>query len=55
LESVEIVRAMSAALPKMFERDAIQPDDLPLLGALIDIVVHGKPVDLPFDKFFGRP
>jgi len=55
LESVEIVRAMSVALPKVFERGALQPEDLPLMGALIDIVVHGKPVDLPFGKFFGRP
>ena len=52
LESVEIVRAMSLALPKMFERGAIHPDDLPLLRALIDIIVYGKPVDLPFDRFF---
>ena len=54
LESAEIVRAMSVALPKIFERGALQPDDLPLMGALIDTVVYGKPVNLPFDKFFGN-
>jgi len=54
LESVEIVHAMSVALPKMSERGALQPDDLPLMGALIDTVVYGKPVNLPFDKFFGN-
>ncbi|MEW5718830.1 MAG: glycerol-3-phosphate dehydrogenase [Chloroflexota bacterium] len=54
LESVEIVRAMSRALPKMFERGSVKPDDLPLLRALIDIVVHGKPASLPFDQFFGN-
>lgn len=54
LESVEIVRAMSVALPQMFARGVIAPDDLPLLRALIDIVVHGKLADLPFDKFFGN-
>jgi glycerol-3-phosphate dehydrogenase (NAD(P)+) len=54
LESAEIVRAMSVALPKVFERGALQPEDLPLMGALIDVVVSGKPVDLPFDKFFRQ-
>ncbi len=53
LESVEIVRAMSAALPKMFERGVIAPDDLPLLRALIDIVVNDKLIELPFDDFFS--
>lgn len=54
LESVEIIRAMNIALVKMFERGTLMPNDLPLLRALIDIVVHGKPVDLPFDQFFGH-
>ena len=54
LESAEIVRAMSIALPKMFERCVVTPDDLPLMSALIDVVVNGKPVDLPFDKFFRQ-
>lgn len=51
LESVEIIRAMSATLPKMFER-GVKPEELPLLRALIDVVVNGKPVDLPFEDFF---
>jgi glycerol-3-phosphate dehydrogenase (NAD(P)+) len=54
LESVEIVRAMSVALPKMFARGVIAPDDLPLLRALIDVVANGQPVELPFNKFFGH-
>jgi glycerol-3-phosphate dehydrogenase (NAD(P)+) len=54
LESAEIIRAMGVALPKVFERGTLQPDDLPLLCALIDIVVNDKSVDLPFDKFFRQ-
>jgi glycerol-3-phosphate dehydrogenase (NAD(P)+) len=54
LESAEIVRAMSVALPKIFERGMLQPDEVPLMRALIDIVVHSKLVDLPFDAFFGN-
>jgi hypothetical protein len=38
----------------MFKRSGLTPDDLPLMSALIDVVVNGKPVDLPFDKFFGE-
>jgi glycerol-3-phosphate dehydrogenase (NAD(P)+) len=53
LESVEIIRAMNTALPKLFAQ-GVKPDELPLMRALIDIVVHGKSVNLPFDAFFGN-
>jgi glycerol-3-phosphate dehydrogenase (NAD(P)+) len=52
LESVEIIRAMDCALPKMFERGLLKPDELPLMRALIGVVVYGRPADLPFDAFF---
>jgi glycerol-3-phosphate dehydrogenase (NAD(P)+) len=54
LESIEIIRAMSCALPKMFECGLVRPDELPLMRALIDVVVYDKPADLPFDAFFGN-
>jgi glycerol-3-phosphate dehydrogenase (NAD(P)+) len=54
LESVEIIRAMGAALPKIIERGNITLDELPLMRTLVDIVVKGRPADLPFDKFFGN-
>jgi glycerol-3-phosphate dehydrogenase (NAD(P)+) len=53
LEAAEIVRTMGTALPKLTRRGIVGPDELPLLRALIDIVVHSSPVDLPFDAFFG--
>jgi glycerol-3-phosphate dehydrogenase (NAD(P)+) len=52
LEAVEILRAMGEALPKLTERDILAPEDLPLLRALVDIVVHGYPVELAVDSFF---
>jgi glycerol-3-phosphate dehydrogenase (NAD(P)+) len=51
LEAVEILRAMDTALPGLITRNIVAPDELPLMRALIDIVVHGHPVDLPFDQF----
>jgi glycerol-3-phosphate dehydrogenase (NAD(P)+) len=53
LEAVEIVRSMSKALPNLEARGAIGPEELPLLRALVDVVVHGKAVDMPLDAFFG--
>jgi glycerol-3-phosphate dehydrogenase (NAD(P)+) len=52
LEAVEIIRAMSCALPKLVEGGTLAPDELPLMRALIDIVVYNQPVRLPFDRFF---
>jgi hypothetical protein len=54
LEAVEIIRAMSRALPKMIQRHQIRPDELPLMRALIDLVVYDKRVDIPFDAFWSN-
>lgn len=53
LEAAEIVRTMGTALPRLTERGVVGPDELPLLRALIDVVVRGRPVELPFEEFFG--
>jgi glycerol-3-phosphate dehydrogenase (NAD(P)+) len=52
LESAEIIRTMGEALPKLAARGLIAPDDFPLLRTLVDIVVNGRPVDLPLNTFF---
>ena len=52
LEAAECVQVMGDALPKLEARGIIGPQDFPLLHALVDIVVHGRPVDLPLDGFF---
>ena len=53
LEAVEMIRMMGATLPMWAERGLLRPDELPLMRALADVVVHGRPVHLPWDRFFG--
>ncbi len=52
LEGAETVRVMGDARPKLEARGLIAHEDVPLMRALVDIVVHGCPVDLPLDRFF---
>jgi glycerol-3-phosphate dehydrogenase (NAD(P)+) len=52
LEAAEIVRVMGEALPKLTARGVVGPEEFPLLRALADIVVHGRPVEVPLDAFF---
>jgi len=54
LEAADCVLVMGEALPKLVARGVADLEDFPLMGALIDIVVHGQPVDLPLDAFFSR-
>ncbi len=52
LEAAMIVRQMGEALPKLTARGMLAPDELPLLRALSDIIVHNRPAQLPLDAFF---
>jgi glycerol-3-phosphate dehydrogenase (NAD(P)+) len=52
LEAAMIVRVMGEALPKLTARGILSPEDLPLLRALVEIVVHDSRIDLPLDAFF---
>ncbi len=53
LEGAEIARVMGDALPRLQERGVIAPQDFPLMRALVDIVVHGRSVDVPLDTFLS--
>ena len=53
LESAEIVREMGKALPGLVERGRLRPDELPMLRLLIDVLVHGRPANVPLERFFG--
>jgi glycerol-3-phosphate dehydrogenase (NAD(P)+) len=53
LESAEIVRVMGQALPRLVAGGRLRPEELPLMRTLIDVVVHGQPVSIPTDAFFG--
>jgi glycerol-3-phosphate dehydrogenase (NAD(P)+) len=49
LEGAETVRVMGTALPKLEARGLMARQDLPLMRALVEIVVHGRPVDLSLE------
>lgn len=53
LESAAIVLMMGKGIPRLVEQGKLRADDLPFLNALVDVLSHGKPLNLPFDKFFG--
>jgi glycerol-3-phosphate dehydrogenase (NAD(P)+) len=53
LESAEIVRVMGQALPRLVRRGLLGPEELPLMRALVEVVVHGRPVEILPDAFFG--
>ena len=52
LEGAEIVAVMGRALPGLVARGKLGAEELPLLRALIDVVVNGRPVELLLDRFF---
>ena len=51
LESVEIIRTMGEALPKLADRGLCDRKNFPLIQMLADIVVREQPVDFPLDAF----
>lgn len=53
LESVETLRVMHDALPILEGAGKVRTDEVPLLWHLSQIVAEGKPVDIPWDRFFG--
>jgi glycerol-3-phosphate dehydrogenase (NAD(P)+) len=52
LEAAMIVQVMGQALPQLAARGVIAPDEFPLLRALVEVVVHGRPAELPVDAFY---
>lgn len=52
LEAAMIVEQMGRALPRLTARGLLAAEELPLLRSLIDVVVHGRPIDLPLDALF---
>jgi glycerol-3-phosphate dehydrogenase (NAD(P)+) len=51
LESVEIIKRVTRSMPKLAKRGLLNMDDFPLLLHLDEIINHGKPVNIPWDKF----
>jgi glycerol-3-phosphate dehydrogenase (NAD(P)+) len=53
LEGAAIIHVMAAVVPRLEARGLIRNEDLPLLRALIDILVHKRPAEYALDTFFG--
>ncbi|GMV14904.1 MAG: glycerol-3-phosphate dehydrogenase [NAD(P)+] [Polyangiaceae bacterium] len=53
LECLDILRVMRAALPSLRALGAIGQNSVPLLEHLAEVALDGKPVAVPFARFFG--
>jgi glycerol-3-phosphate dehydrogenase (NAD(P)+) len=53
LEGAAIVQVMGTIIPRFVSLGRVKNEDLPLIRMLIDILVHGRPVNLALDTFFG--
>ena len=53
LEGAAIVQVMGTVVPRLISQGRVKSEDLPLMRMLIDTLVHGRPVNLALDTFFG--
>ena len=53
LEGAAIVQVMGTVVPRLISQGRVKSEDLPLMRMLIEILVHGRPVNLALDTFFG--
>jgi glycerol-3-phosphate dehydrogenase (NAD(P)+) len=54
LECLEILAVLARALPFYEARGEIKRAELPLLWHLMEVAREGRPVAVPFDRFFGE-
>jgi glycerol-3-phosphate dehydrogenase (NAD(P)+) len=52
LESADTVRVVGGALPRLY-LGKLAPGSLPLMEHLHEVIVEGKPIDMPFARFFA--
>ncbi len=53
LEGAAAIRELGGALSKLGERGIVEPRDFPLLRHLYEVIELERPVDMPWDSFFG--
>ncbi len=53
LEGAVAISEIGGALPKLTERGVIGADDFPLLRCLYDVIGLQRPLDIPWERFFG--
>jgi glycerol-3-phosphate dehydrogenase (NAD(P)+) len=54
IEGAELAQAVGPTLEAMVAQGSLDGGALPLLRAMIDIVCHDAPVNIPWDEFFAR-
>jgi len=52
MEGVVAIKVIGATMEPLTKRGVIKEHDFPLLRHLYDIIVHDKPLNMPWDKFF---
>jgi len=52
LEAVMVIEQVGAALPGMVAGGMVEEEKLPLMRALVDTILHRKPLDLDLNSFF---
>jgi glycerol-3-phosphate dehydrogenase (NAD(P)+) len=53
LEGAFAIQVVGRALPRLTERGLVGPDEFPLVRHLYEVVAEAKPLDVPWDRFFG--
>lgn len=53
LEGSETAFTIGPTIDAMAQKGALDPNALPLMRAIIDIVCHDGPLHIPWDRFFG--
>ena len=53
LEGAAAIEVVGGALRELTERGSIEPTDFPLMRHLYEVVVEDRPVQMPWETFFG--
>src|SRR5919199_4007817 len=53
LEGAAAIEGVGGALRELTERGSIEPTDFPLMRHLYEVVVEDRPVQMPWETFFG--
>lgn len=53
LEGAAAIEVVGAALPKLAARGVVADDEFPLLRHLYEVITEQRPVDMPWERFFG--
>jgi glycerol-3-phosphate dehydrogenase (NAD(P)+) len=55
VEGAETAFAIGPTVENMVEQGQLDPNALPLMRAIVDMVCHDAPVHIPWNRFFAGP